>query len=242
MNFLIISEREKIPKTNNEYLIQDEDDLKAIKKIHNKNKNHILRVILLGKGKTIGKIRELSQKSAKIEIDDMAFVKGSKKFVSLALGGLRPVMAKRVIEHSTTLGVKEIHLFPSDYSMKSYFDSNIFKNKKYLKQMKKGIAQGGNYDSFPSLSIHENYEQIDLKKFSKVCFLNKGENNNYFSKEIAKNKNLLMFVGPEKGWSKNEINSFKKLNFEEIIISESILRVEFAINSALSQLEYLRKN
>ena len=66
MNFLIISEREKIPKTNNEYLIQDDDDLKAIKKIHKKNKNHILRVILLGKGKTIGKITELSQKSAKI--------------------------------------------------------------------------------------------------------------------------------------------------------------------------------
>ena len=52
----------------------------------------------------------------------------------------------------------------------------------------------------------------------------------------------MLLVGPERGWSADEINDFRSKNFEEIIISEAILRVEFAVNASLSQLENIRNS
>ncbi|CAI8219352.1 MAG: Uncharacterised protein [Methanobacteriota archaeon] len=108
--------------------------------------------------------------------------------------------------------------------------------------MSRGLSQSGNYDTFPILTIHDSFHEIGFENFSKVCFLNKGVDGTYFSKEFVEYENLLLLFGPEKGWSKNEINQFKNMGFNEIIISESILRVEFAVNAALSQLELLRNS
>ncbi|MDP7042729.1 MAG: RsmE family RNA methyltransferase [Candidatus Thalassarchaeaceae archaeon] len=242
MNFLVLLEEQKILNTNNEYFINNPEEISHIKNLCQRDENSILKVIVLGKGKTTARIKECNNDFAKIEVDNKGFLKGGRKYVSLALGGLRPVMAKRVIEHSTTLGVKEIHFFPSDLSVKSYFESKVFKNKKYLKYMIRGIAQGGNYDCLPNLIIHENIHEIEFEKYSKVCFLHKGKEGKYFSRDIAESENLLLLVGPERGWSKDEINTFENMKFEEIIISEAILRVEFAVNASLSQLENIRNS
>ncbi|HIN45098.1 MAG TPA: RsmE family RNA methyltransferase [Candidatus Poseidoniales archaeon] len=242
MNFLVVSEDQKVLGNNEEYLIENPDELSHIKSILRMDENSVLRVVVLGKGRTTARIKEFNNDLARIAVDNEGFTKGATRYVSLALGGLRPVMAKRVIEHSTTLGVKAIHFFPSDLSEKSYFDSNVFKNERYLKYMMRGIAQGGNYDCLPSLVIHNNIQDIDFEKYSKVCFLHKGNHGKYFSKEIADSENVLLLVGPERGWSTAEINSFRRNNFDEIIISEAILRVEFAVNASLSQLENIRNS
>lgn len=242
MNFLVLSEYQRVLGHRDEYLIENPDELSHIKSILGMDENSVLRVVVLGKGRTTARIKEFTSGFAKIEVDNEGFTKGATKYVSLGLSGLRPVMAKRVIEHSTTLGVKEIHFFPSDLSEKSYFDSNVFKNERYLKYMMRGIAQGGNYDCLPSLTIHTNIQEFNFDKYSKVCFLHKGNHGKYFSKEIADNENVMLLVGPERGWSVDEINNFRSNNFEEIIISEAILRVEFAVNASLSQLENIRNS
>ena len=52
---------------------------------------------------------------------------------------------------------------------------------------------------------------------------------------------VTLAVGPERGWTPEDIERFHTAGFTSIKISSSILRVEHAVYSAISQLELIRK-
>jgi len=54
-------------------------------------------------------------------------------------------------------------------------------------------------------------------------------------------KPVTLAVGPERGWIAEDVERFHAAGFTSVKVSSSILRVEHAVYSAISQLELLRK-
>ena len=48
------------------------------------------------------------------------------------------------------------------------------------------------------------------------------------------------FYWPERGWSDNELEYMREKDLNEVAISQSILRVEFAVQSFMAQLEWVK--
>ena len=54
------------------------------------------------------------------------------------------------------------------------------------------------------------------------------------------NENLIVFIGGERGWHESELQYFKDQKVTEVAISESTLRVEFAMQAFMAQAEWVR--
>ena len=101
------------------------------------------------------------------------------------------------------------------------------------------MAQTSNNFVLPKVSILEGISSIDLSKYDKVIYLD-GKGKDYISSNILTKNRLLVLVGSERGWHSSEVEFFKKKGIKEVTISDTTLRVEFAVCSFLSQLDWLR--
>ena len=79
MGFLIISDEQKLPKTDDVYEINNSEDINHIKKLLLREEDLILRVIVLGKGKTTARIKKIGTDFVKIIVDN------APPFVSLSI-------------------------------------------------------------------------------------------------------------------------------------------------------------
>ena len=90
----------------------------------------------------------------------------------------------------------------------------------------------------PEVHQYDSLESLPFEKFSKMYFLDSSAQH-YFDNDVEYENDLIL-IGPERGWSDREVSFLEKKGCLKFKISESILRVEFAVNACLSQREYLR--
>ena len=192
-----------------------------------------LKVIVPGEGQGIGKFKVTNYGEVQVEIKSLTETK--KRRVHLAIASTRPPMAKRILEHATTLGAASFNFFSADLSEKSYFDSKVYEENQAMKYIEKGMAQCSQFSSFPDYSKGQNLESVINNFQREQCnqyWLDKGAIN-FFGKNIS-NKDLCLYIGPERGWSKREIELFESSNILGVKLSDSVMRVEFAVNAAFA--------
>ena len=143
------------------------------------------------------------------------------------------------MEHGTTLGVKDFIFFNSYFSEKSYLDSKVLIPENSEKYILKGLSQTKKYVDPPSLSVESRMEGIDLRLFPQKIYLH-GTGQNYLSSSTSINENLIVFIGGERGWHESELQYFKDQKVNEVAISESTLRVEFAMQAFMAQAEWVK--
>ena len=197
-----------------------------------------LKVIVPDEGHGIGKFKVTNFGEVQVEIKNLTATK--KRRVHLAIASTRPPMAKRILEHATTLGAASFNFFSADLSEKSYFDSKVYDENQAMQYIEKGMAQCSQFSSFPDYSKGQSLEDVINNFQREQCtqyWLDKGAIN-FFGESIS-NKDLCLYIGPERGWSQREIELFESSNILGVKLSDSVMRVEFAINAAFAQIEYI---
>ena len=165
----------------------------------------------------------------------------SKRLIHLGVATTRPLMAKRIFEHSTTLGTASFNFFKADLSEKSYFDSSVYEEENYRTFIEKGMAQCRQFTTIPAVEKYESLLKL-IEKFRKLnidIFWLDHEANNFFNDNNI-DKEILLLIGPERGWTVQEKQIFIDNGIIGIKLSDSVMRVEFAINAAFAQIEYLK--
>ena len=197
-----------------------------------------LKIIIPNKGRGMGEF-ELNE-SGKVYVRITELYTTKNRNVHLAIASARPPMVKRILEHATTLGAASFHFFSADLSEKSYFSSKVYENDQAQKFIEKGMAQCGQFSTYPAFSKHQKLEDV-ITFFSslnvKQFWLDKDEKK--FFDDDASSKEVCLYIGPERGWSKRELEVFESSNVLGVKLSDSVMRVEFAINAAFAQLEYI---
>ncbi len=212
------------------------------------NSARIFKITILEKGIYFAKILYATQSEIQFQIvntDQAPLI--ATPWIDIIIGASRPQTMKKVLEHGTTFGVREFNIFNATLSEKSYLSSKIYTDD-VGDILTDGLAQSARYFNLPSIKLskfnpaylYQNYEYkfvLDFhnaKKFSKLPLPDFSSLAN--TEDIPK---IVLAIGPERGFIKDDLNYFTDNNFSPATISKSVLRVEHALFAALGQLELL---
>lgn len=224
---------------NQNGVITDPKILQHLKSVLKSKVGDTLRIGVLNQDLYTGTIKSMDEKECTVQLSSLE--EAQEPWFNLIIGLSRPQTIKKVLEHGTTFGAKSFHFFKAELSEKSYLDSKIFQNEAYVENMIDGLSQSGIYTQLPELKLEKFNPATQYQKKDEQKFILDLETNNTFSDlQIDFNLPIHLAFGPERGWTKNEINNFQNAGFKSVKISSSILRVEHAVYSAVSQLELIK--
>ena len=225
---------------NSDGLITDPKIIAHLHETLNAKKGEIFKCTILGKGLTFGTIELISAHECRLKLSEVR--PANDQWFNLIVGVSRPQTSKKILEHATTFGAKSIHFFKAELSEKSYLNSKVFESDEMQDYLISGLSQSGIYGELPAVKVDkynpaDSYKNVP-QKFSldlngEVNFLHLAENLNFDTP-------ITLAVGPERGFISKDIEHFHRAGFKSVKISSSILRVEHAIYSAVSQLELIK--
>ena len=147
-----------------------------------------------------------------------------------------------VVQKATELGVKRIALIQSERTVVRYDDKDIAKKcARYQKIMKEASEQSHRLVVPEMLGIF-NLKKLPKEVFSDLNYVGYEKDASDVSGMFAnfdKNKSISILIGPEGGFSENEINSLVEQGFIRTSLGKRILRAETAAMYALSVIGYL---
>ena len=147
-----------------------------------------------------------------------------------------------VVQKATELGVKKIALIQSERTVVRYEEKDIAKKcARYQKIMKEASEQSHRL-VVPELLGIFNLKKLPHEVFSDLNYVGYEKDANDVNGMFAnfdKNKSITILIGPEGGFSEEEINALVKQGFIRTSLGKRILRAETAAIYALSVIGYL---
>jgi 16S rRNA (uracil1498-N3)-methyltransferase len=198
----------------------------------------VLKCTVLNQGLTTGKIVELSETHCQLALSPSQ--EGARQWFNLVVGLSRPQTSKKVLEHATTFGAQNIHFFKAALSEKSYLDSKVFEQNEREEYMLAGLSQSTIYAHMPTFKLDKFNPAANYNEEGQKFILDLNATKSFLGYEIDFSKPVTLAVGPERGFIPEDISRFHDAGFKSVTISSSVLRVEHAVYSAISQLELLK--
>ena len=232
MNYLWIFENEL--EKNDKAVIEDSFRSVHLQEILRAKTSDKLKVIVLGKGLGTASIEDI--KGSKIELQMNELKSGEERSVDLFVGLSRPQTMKKVLELSSGFPVKRLFLHRTELGEKSYETSKVLGDEQLQKHLLLGLSQTGRFHDLPQVEIckYVPFSQIEDRK-NKIIF-HPGQSS---SLKDFQREDLVMAIGSERGYTTKELELFKSNGFKECWLSNSIMRVETALTSALSGIDLL---
>lgn len=162
--------------------------------------------------------------------------------MELWIGLSRPPTLKKIIEHSTSMGVGAFKFYRGTLSEKSYANSKIFEAEKLNELLVAGLSQSSRSLKLPSVEV-ETGGVKSLQAHDQSFVLSLRENKTLHDYELDFSRPMRFVLGPERGLTVDEEEVLLAKGFKPVKIHESILRVEiasFALLGALQTLKYFK--
>jgi len=231
MNRLILTPQTQTSQDH--FLITDGMVIEHIQKVLKLKVDDSLNLCLVDEGLGRGKITQMDRAGLQIEVTSRSIGVAARCNLIIALN--RPPMMKRIIEHGTTLGIKSFHFIKAELSEKSYLQSKVLTAQEFTRYTDLGLAQSGSYYKRPLLKVSPYFKVPEVEK-NTTSFVLDGKSTSDFSNITAIPGDFTLAIGPERGWTKTELEAFTAHNFIGINLGSSILRVEHALYYALGQI------
>jgi 16S rRNA (uracil1498-N3)-methyltransferase len=224
---------------NDSGLITDSKILEHLKTTLNAKVGDSFRCTVLNRGIFWGELSSLEDHLAKIILKEP--LHSAKPWFNLVVGLSRPQTVRKILEHATTFGANRIHFFKAELSEKSYQDSKALSEEKDF-LVRAGLSQSALYYQLPEIKVDKYNPANGYSSYSQkyILDLEGAENFLAISDQLDFNSPITLAIGPERGFIKADIERFHQAGFKSIKVSSSILRVEHAVYSAISQLELIR--
>lgn len=178
----------------------------------------------------IGQITDISKGSVEIEIVQDKGPREQEYVPSISIIQALSNESKfnYFIEKSVEIGIEKILPIQSEYSLKNVHKA--LKDYEYWNKIVKDATEQSR-NIFPTIIE----KPIDIPKLLdykfpnnciKLCLATENVQSKYIKDISIDNRPVYIAIGPEKGWSPNDIDIFKKLNFQFIQLKGNILRTE----------------
>ncbi|EMY77660.1 RNA methyltransferase, RsmE family [Leptospira weilii serovar Ranarum str. ICFT] len=251
MNLLICKEEWRIAKSNR-FSINDPDKIRHICNILNKREGTRLKAGLINK--SLGKLVLEEMDSEKIIGTYKPILTPKSRFpeVHILLAINRPPTVRKILQLAGTWGIASIHFFISKNSRKEYLTSPVWRPDEIESELIEGMEQGKNIFlpkvRFDFKNSTETVLEEKLKEFE-FTFRFVLDRKGFTLPEIVENKKsdsnfgmssstrILVAVGPESGFVRNEIDFWKRFDFKTLNLSTRVLRTETAVAFFLARLE-----
>jgi RsmE family RNA methyltransferase len=156
--------------------------------------------------------------------------------LDIIIGLPRPLVTGRLIKDLTSLGLRALHFVRAGLSEKSYMSGSLWKRHEYRRHLLEGLQQSGNTLA-PEIRLHERLDAC------LACFPAPGEDScrcvldpraKVFLRDIPLRRELVLAIGPERGWTEAELEKFTAAGFLLCGMGQRILRTEAAALAASS--------
>jgi len=185
----------------------------------------------------IARIKKILKNHAELEILNSARFIENLPDIFLGIGAIKTKALEIVLSQVSSLGVSHFCPINTDSSIKKRFNL-----EKYSKRALESIKQCG---AAKIPQIHQVMDIEDWFHLTKNCHLKliALQDNSYSISELE-NKildriQIAVMIGPEAGFSNNEIKSAKESGFIPVNISNRRLRSELAATSLISNILYI---
>ena len=236
MNSFLIFDNEN--RNNQRFSIRDPKRVDHINQILRAKQGDEIRVCHVDKGLGTAIIHKMTD--VEVIIGLLGLAAGLEPWCHLIMGLSRPPTCKKVLEHGTSMGIGHFQLFRAGLSEKSYMSSKLFQNHRYIEPIYNGLSQSGHYFRTPGFELKNRVSFEAVEHLQQRYILSPSAEESFTDQDIDFDQNLVLAVGPERGWNSSEIYQFQDAGFNEVKIARSLLRVEIALFAALGALETLR--
>ena len=222
---------------NNEYLLSN-DDSYHIKKVMRMNKGDKIEIVDNGKV-IIGEIISFDPVKAKI-IDKISENHENDKKIILVQSLVNEAKMDFVLQKGTELGVNDFYAYKA---LNSVIKENDKSNKKIVRWQRivKEAAEQSKRNIIPEVHNIVDIKELcnikaDVKLLLSVNELTKNIKN--ILKELKKYDTLMIVIGPEGGFTKNEEETLIQNGFISTSLGGRVLRSETAGMVAISMINY----
>ncbi|MEH0860507.1 RsmE family RNA methyltransferase [Halobacteriovorax sp. DPLXC-1] len=191
-----------------------------------------LKGTILEEGLTTLKVFTLGEQ---IEVIVGEILAGKHYPITLSIAASRPPTMKKLFEHCSAMGTSRFKIHKAILSDKSYLTSKIYERFEELSLL--GLSQSAVFYKSPELHKTYQYEQ-SLDQDEQRIILSPYAQTKLKDVKIDIERPLTIAIGPERGWTNQEIKEFVDRGFQEVNIGPSIMRVE---NAAISIMGYLNQ-
>ncbi len=175
--------------------------------------------------------------------------------VTLVVGVSRPQTVKKVIQAAVMFGVSSLHFVKSAQGEKSYLQSHALDDDQICEESSKALEQV--WDSrAPQIIVHRSFSYFMENKLPTIISSAREEEKDgkvltyiahpggapLVSHDSVKcsNAHAVIAIGPERGWSDDEVKAFKGIGFDVVGLGERVVRVELALVFLLGTLACAR--
>lgn len=157
--------------------------------------------------------------------------------VELILALPRPRMLQRSLQTIATMGVKKLHLIHTERVEKSFWQTPLLKEEAIAEQLILGLEQA-KATQMPELIQHKKWrpfvhEQLPLMKQQQKIIAHPGD---YPAATQLPVQPSVLAIGPEGGFTQEEVDTFIAHQFCPVQLGNRILRVETAVPVLLAKL------
>ena len=150
-----------------------------------------------------------------------------------------------VLQKATELGVKKVALIESERTVVKYESKDLEKKSLRFQKIMKEASEQSHRSIVPEFLGVFNLKNLPnnvMSKINYVAYEKDASKINAIFKDLKKGQSISILIGPEGGFSEQEIARLVKQGFIRTSLGKRILRAETAAIYALSVLGYLLEN
>lgn len=236
MNSLLIYPTEVLSENTAE--ISSPTRLAAIKATHTLKTGGVVRVGIYGGRRAQGVVQHYSETHLRLVLSEF-LPPLTREGGKLICGVARPQTAKKVLQAAVSFGISEVHFIQTELSERSYFSSNTYTEEGIHDEIAKSLEQC--CDTLPPLiECHTNFKWFVDKKLPQLV---EGISHRIIAHTSEKTTEKIPLkdnggeriyaVGPESGWSREEVTLFTNQGFYPLSLGARMMRVEHAVAALL---------
>ena len=226
-------------------------DKNYIVHLSSNDEHHILHVMRMKKGEEIEVVSDgrvflcRIDKTNPLEVSVIHEIENDvelKEDVTLLFALTKGDKIDLVLQKATELGVKKVALITSERTVVSYDNKDIDKKIARFSKIMKEASEQSHRVVVPELLGIFNLKNLPKEVFSDINYVayeKDASKTDEMFEGLAKGKSISILVGPEGGFSEQEIDNLTKQGFIRTSLGKRILRAETAAIYALSVLGYL---
>lgn len=215
---------------------QNEDDLRfSIDSFHHLIRvqraqiNENILIIGFGNSQSIYTIKEISKKTFTLQFIKKLNVPEVKNKISWAVGYVKKPAMEEIIQRGVELNIEKIFFIPSEFSQKLIIPQERMRNlieSSIIQSNAIGVPEIFFLDSLDEL------DELDCQRYNQIIMAHLNKDHKDQSQPPLKLplSNTLLCIGPQGGWSANDLTFFKQFNNVSFIqLPTPILRTEIAV-------------
>ena len=217
----------------------------------NDDEHHILHVMRMKKGDEIEVVSDGKvflcriDKTNPLEVSVIHEISNDveiKEDITLLFSLTKGDKIDLVLQKATELGAKKVALITSERTVVSYDNKDIDKKLARFSKIMKEASEQSHRVIVPELLGIFNLKNLPKEAFSDINYVayeKDASKTSEMFEGLSKDKSISILVGPEGGFSEQEINNLVEQGFIRTSLGKRILRAETAAIYALSVLGYL---